>query len=112
MAEPAATSPTKVVIGMASCATAGSTPTLRRQTVNVSKSIGPTLTAPRPDDRVLGQGRRLPSYEGSSDSDGGSGVPVFRVGDDESPGLEPVQRIEVPHGTHHVVFDLANRVCL
>lgn len=37
------------------------------------------------------------------DSDGpGSGVQVFRVGPDESPGLTPVQHIPLPHGVHHV----------
>ncbi|MGV0742554.1 lactonase family protein [Mycolicibacterium sp. XJ870] len=33
----------------------------------------------------------------------GSGVQVYRVGSDESPGLTAVQHIPLPHGVHHVV---------
>jgi hypothetical protein len=43
------------------------------------------------------------SFEGGGDS-GGSGLQIFRVGDEDAPGLEAVQRIELAHGAHHVVF--------
>lgn len=40
------------------------------------------------------------SFQGRGDH-GGSGLQVYRV--DEASGLVPVQRISLPHGTHHVV---------
>jgi hypothetical protein len=42
------------------------------------------------------------SYQGREDDDGGPGLQVFRVGEDEEPGLTAVQRIPLPHGSHHV----------
>ncbi|CAN5830931.1 lactonase family protein [soil metagenome] len=42
-------------------------------------------------------------FEGHPGADG-SGLQVYEVGAEAQPGLTPVQRIELPHGAHHVVF--------
>lgn len=41
-------------------------------------------------------------FQGRGDERPGSGVQVYRMGPDETPGLTPVQRIPLPHGVHHV----------
>ncbi|MEV0298716.1 hypothetical protein [Nocardia sp. NPDC050710] len=41
-------------------------------------------------------------FQGRDAAAPGSGLQVYRVGSDRSPGLTPVQRIPLPHGVHHV----------
>ena len=42
-------------------------------------------------------------FEGRPGADG-AGLQVYRVGAGDQPGLTPVERIDLPHGAHHVVF--------
>lgn len=41
-------------------------------------------------------------FQGRGPGGAGAGLQVFGVGSDEAPGLTPVQRIQLPHGVHHV----------
>jgi hypothetical protein len=42
-------------------------------------------------------------FDGRPDTDG-SGLQVYELGPAEDPGLTPVQRVDLPHGAHHIVF--------